>query len=42
MLDWRSPYPPPPGLSDGLRTFWAGGAALATCAIVGLFAVRRT
>jgi hypothetical protein len=41
MLDWRSPYPPPPGLSDGLRMFWAGGAALATCGVFGLLAARR-
>ena len=41
MLDWRSPYPPPPGLSDGLRTVWAGGAALATCGVLGLLATPR-
>jgi hypothetical protein len=42
MLDWPSPYPAPPGLTDGLRAFWAGGAALATCGVLGLFVTRRT
>lgn len=42
MLDWRSPYPPPPGLSDGLRTLWAGGAAVGMLGVLGLFATRRT
>lgn len=41
LLDWRSPYPLPPGLSDGLRVFWAAGAALALCGVLGLFTTRR-
>lgn len=40
MVDWRSPYPPP-GLSDGLRMFWAGGAVVSLCGILGLLATRR-
>jgi hypothetical protein len=41
MLDSRSPYPLPPGLSDGLRAFWAGAAALAVCGVLGMLATRR-
>jgi hypothetical protein len=41
MLDWPSPYPAPPGLSGGLRAFWASAAAGAVVGVVGLLVNRR-
>jgi hypothetical protein len=40
MLDWRSPYPSP-GLSGGLRMFWASAAAVGAAGLLWLLATRR-